>query len=300
MAVLVATSDGYHVFTSSGEHHANLSGQALESLVPGPDGTWIAIVDRRQVWQHHADETWTTLAVADADLSSLLTVGGAVFAGTYEARLLRLDVDKLVAVESFDRITNRDEWHQVGPALNVRSMTATCDEQVLLANVHVGGIQRSTDNGSTWEPTIEVDHDVHEVRAHPSDPSVVMAAAAVGLCVSEDAGQTWSVVTDGLPTTYARAVNYFDGDVLVSISDGPWATRGSIYRRPIAGGTLERVDGGLGHAIEGNVDTRCLAIGRGKAALADGAGTVWVSSDGIDGWTIVADGLGSVSGVAIA
>ena len=66
-------------------------------------------------------------------------------------------------VESFDHISNRDEWHQVGPALNVRSMTATCDDQVLLANVHVGGIQRSTDLGETWEPTIEVDHDVHEV-----------------------------------------------------------------------------------------------------------------------------------------
>ena len=300
MAVLVATSDGYHVFTSSGEHQTNLSGHELQTLVPGPDGTWIAIVDRREVWQHHADETWITLAVADVDLSSLLTVGGAVFAGTYEARLLRLDVDKLVAVESFDRITNRDEWHQVGPALNVRSMTATCDEQVLLANVHVGGIQRSSDRGETWEPTIEVDHDVHEVRAHPSDPSVVMAAAAVGLCVSGDAGRTWSVVTDGLPTTYARAVNYHGDDVLVSISDGPWATRGSIYRRPMAGGALERVDGGLGEALDGNVDTGCLAVGRGTAALADAGGTLWVSSDGIDGWTVVAEGLGSVSGVAIS
>jgi hypothetical protein len=300
MSVLVATSDGYHVFTSSGEHLTNLSSHALESLVPGPDGTWLAIVDRREVWQHGTDDAWTTLAVADTDLSSLLTIAGEVFAGTYEARLLRLEEDKLAPVESFDRISNRDEWHQVGPALNVRSMTATSDEQVLLANVHVGGIQRSTDLGQTWEPTIDVGTDVHEVRAHPSEPSLVMAAAAVGLCVSEDAGRTWSVVTDGLPTTYARAVNYCGDDVLVSISDGPWAQRGSIYRRPVAGGALERVDNGLGDRIEGNVDTRCLAVGHDRAALADGGGTLWVSASGIDDWTVAAVGLGSVSGVAIA
>jgi hypothetical protein len=300
MAVLVATTDGYHVLTSSGERHTNLAGHAVESLVPGPDDTWLAIVDRRELRQRHADETWTTLAVADTDLSSLLTVAGVVFAGTFAARLLRLEEDKLVPVESFDRISNRDEWHQVGPALNVRSMTTTCDEQVLLANVHVGGIERSTDLGETWEPTIDVGTDVHEVRAHPTEPSLVMAAAAVGLCVSEDAGRTWSVVTDGLPTTYARAVNYCGDDVLVSISDGPWAERGSIYRRPVAGGVLERVDDGLGDRIEGNVDTRCLAVGRGRAALADGGGTLWVSASGIEGWTVAADGLGSVTGVSIS
>jgi photosystem II stability/assembly factor-like uncharacterized protein len=223
-----------------------------------------------------------------------------VFAGTYTARLLRLDDDELVPIESFDHIANRDQWHAVGPALNVRSMTATCDEQVLLANVHVGGIQRSTDAGETWEPTIEVDDDVHEVRAHPTDPSVVMAAAAVGLCVSTDAGRTWTVETDGLPTTYARAVNFSGDDVVISISDGPRAKQSAIYRRPVAGGTLVRVDDGLGDRLVGNVDTRCLATGRGRAALADGDGTLWMSADGIRDWSVVVDGLPFVSGVAIA
>ncbi len=300
MSVLVATSDGYHIFTSSGEHLTALEGHSLATLAPGPVLTWLAIVDRREVWQHAADGTWSPLATAEVDLSSLITVAGVVFGGTYDARLLRLDGDKFVPVESFDRIANRDEWHQVGPALNVRSMTATCDEQVFLANVHVGGIQRSTDLGESWEPTLPVDHDVHEVRAHPTMPNVVMAAAAVGLCVSHDAGATWSVVVDGLPTTYARAVAFIDDDVLLSISDGPRASRSAIYRCPVSGGPLERIDAGLADQLRGNVDTRCLATGNGRAALADGAGNVWVSETGIRGWELVADGLAAVSGVAIA
>jgi hypothetical protein len=182
----------------------------------------------------------------------------------------------------------------------VRSMTATCDERVLLANVHVGGIQRSTDLGATWEPTIDVDADVHEVRAHPSDPSVVMAAAAVGLCVSTDAGATWEISTDGLPMTYARAVAFLDGDVLLSISDGPRASHAAIYHRPVSGGVLERVDDGLGEELHGNVDTRCLATGKGRAALADGRGDVWVSRRGLEGWERLASGLPFVSGVAVA
>jgi hypothetical protein len=299
MSVLVATSDGYHIFTSSGEHHTALEGRAVGTLVPGPDDTWLAIVDRREIWQHAADGTWSALATSDVDLSSLLTVAGVVFAGTYDARMFRLN-GHLETVESFDHISNRDEWHQVGPALNVRSMAATCDDGVVLANVHVGGIQRSTDLGASWSPTLPVDHDVHEVRAHPSRPDVAMAAAAVGLCVSDDAGATWSVVSEGLPSTYARAVAFIDDDVLMSISDGPRATWGAIYRRPLAGGSLERVDGGLGEHLRGNVDTRCLATGKGHAALADGTGSVWVSKSGVDGWEQVADGLPSVSGVVIA
>ena len=300
MSVLVATSDGYHIFTSSGKHLTALEGHAIGALAPGPDDTWVAVVDRREIWQHGADGEWTALARADVDLSSLVTLTGVVFAGTYTARLLRLSDGELVPVESFDHISNRDEWHQVGPALNVRSMTATCDKQVLLANVHVGGIQRSVDLGESWEPTIEVDHDVHEVLAHPTLPNVVMAAAAVGLCVSDDAGATWSVVTEGLPTTYARAVAFIDDDVLVSISDGPRATRSAIYRRSLSGGPLERIDDALADHLHGNVDTRCLATGKGRAALADGDGNVWLSDSGISGWQLIAEELPFVWGVAVA
>jgi hypothetical protein len=118
--------------------------------------------------------------------------------------------------------------------------------------------------------------------------------------VSDDAGATWSVVDDALPTTYARAVAFIDDDVLISISDGPWADRSAIYRRSLSGGPFERIDEGLGDRLAGNVDTRCLAVGKGHAALADGAGDVWVSETGVKGWELVTTGLPGVSGVAIA
>jgi hypothetical protein len=282
MSVLVATSDGYHIFTSSGKHLTALEGRSLGILAPGPGDSWLAIVDRREVWQHAADGTWSPLATSDTDLSSLLTVAGVVFAGTYKARLLRLVDGKLAPVESFDHIANRDEWHQVGPALNVRSMAATCDDEVVLASVH------------RRHPAVT---DLGEVVAAPPPgrststrcaptvlPNVAMAAAAVGLCVSNDAGATWSVVVERAPTTYARAVAFLDANVLLSISDGH-------ARQLVRRSTVVRSQAGRSSA-----STRARRSARGQyrhplpghrlrssPRSPTGAGDVWVSETGIRG-----------------
>src|SRR4029453_14776189 len=95
---------------------------------------------------------------------------GALLSRTAEAivgggsSLARVFKDKrFEPIEGFQTIAGRDDWHAVGSRKPyVRSLTATAGD-VLLANVHVGGIPRSTDGGATWEPTIDVDADVHQV-----------------------------------------------------------------------------------------------------------------------------------------
>jgi hypothetical protein len=310
MGVLVATSDGLHAF-SSGGHVTELDGHSVDGLAAhGTDR--FAIVDGHQVWTRSAASgsaasgsaasgSWHRCATWDADLSSIHVHGADVFVGTYDARLLRVRAGELEPVESFDAAPGREEWHAVGPALNVRSMTTTSDGGALLANVHVGGILRSTDDGATWRPTIAVDDDVHQVRADPSKPSVVFAAAAVGLCRSVDGGATWTTETDGLPTTYARALAYDGDDVLVTISDGPFARRSGLYARARrGGGGIVRVEDGLPtEGFSGNVDTACVDARGGTVALADGGGNVWVRTGG-EGWARVAQSVGDVRAVEVA
>ena len=122
----------------------------------------------------------------------------------------------------FDNVPGRSEWFGNGPPLHVRAVTATADGSAIMAAVHVGGIPRSTDGGKTG-PTIPVEFDVHEVRAHPSSP-IVAAAAAVGLCVSKDDGRNWNVIADGLELTDSLAVAVLPDEVLFSIQDGPFQT----------------------------------------------------------------------------
>jgi hypothetical protein len=104
---------------------------------------------------------------------------------------------------------------------------------VLLANVHVGGIPRSFDRGATWQPTIDTDSDVHEVRAHPTRPGLVVAAAAIGLCISMDGGATWEIEQTGLHASYCSAVGFADDDILVAAATDHFAPLGAIYRRAV-------------------------------------------------------------------
>jgi len=301
MSVLVATNDGYHILTSKGQHFTSLEGHRVEALAPGPDATWLAVVDRRGIWQHGADGEWTLLATAGADLTAVVTMGTTVYAGTADARLLRLtDAGHLTPVTAFDTVPGRDRWHAVGVPLQVRSMAATCDGSALLVNVHVGGIPRSVDGGSTWHPTIDVDDDVHQVLAHPSRPEIVVAAAAAGLCRSTDGGATWTNTTDGMELTYARGVAIIGDDVVVSVSDGPRATRSALYHARVDGSDVERVRGGLPDRLGGNIDTRCIASDGSRVALVDGDGDAWSSSEGLEGWQPIASGLRGVTAVAVA
>jgi photosystem II stability/assembly factor-like uncharacterized protein len=171
---------------------------------------------------------------------------------------------------------------------------------VLLVNVHVGGIPRSTGSGATWQPTIDIDSDVHEVCAHPSDPNIVIAAAAVGFCISQDGGATWTVEQDGLHGLHCTAVAFLGNDVLVAAATDHFAPQGAVYRRAIdARRPFVPVGGGLPRWIDGIADTRCIATHASAAAVADRAGNLYVSTDAGHTWLRCAFGLPQPSSVII-
>jgi hypothetical protein len=233
-------------------------------------------------------------------LASIASVNGKIFAGSMEEAVMvsitsSNEVEHLIG---FDHVPGRSEWIAHGPPLHVRSMTATADGGVILAAVHVGGIPRSTDGGKTWAPTIPIEFDVHEVRAHPSSP-IVAAAAAVGLCVSIDDGRNWTVIADGLELTDSLAVAVLPDEVLFSIQDGPFAERSQIWRWPINGQRVEQVRQGLPPWLKGKVDTGHIAANNRQAAVLNGGGDLWLSTVGSTGWDRIAAGLEHAFGVQI-
>jgi hypothetical protein len=309
--VLVATWDD-GLFVVGGETSAQeLAQQSVRALASDGRGGTLAIVNGRSLRRRAPDGVWSTIAAAKLDLACCVAVGDVIYVGTDNARVLRVDAEgALEPLRGLDEVAGRDTWYagsavingqRVGPPLGIRSITATPDGEVLLANVHVGGIPRSTDGGATWQPTIDVDSDVHEVRAHPNRRGVVMAAAAIGLCTSRNSGLTWDVEQEGLHAPHCSAVAFAGDDVLVSASVDPFAEQGAVYRRRVDGhGPLVAIGGGLPAWTEGKVDTGCIATHGSAVALADRKGNLYVSADTGRSWSRPADGLPSPSSVLIS
>ena len=288
-----------------------LAHQSVRALAPDGYGGALAIVNGRLLRRRAPDGVWSTIATTEFDLACCVAVGDVIYVGTDDARVLRVDAEGAPEqLRGFDAVAGRETWYagsavingqRVGPPLGIRSITATPDGAVLLANVHVGGIPRSTDGGATWQPTIDVDSDVHEVRAHPNRPGVVMAAAAIGLCTSRDGGLTWDVEREGLHASYCSAVAFAGDDVLVSASLDHFAAQGAIYRRRVDGhGPLVAIAGGLPKWIDGIADTGCIATYGSAVAIADRNGNLYLSGDTGRSWSRQAYALPPPSSVLIA
>jgi hypothetical protein len=308
--ILVATwQNGLHVLTHGHWQH-EWAGQSVCGLASDGGIGALAIVGKQSLRRRAADGTWSTIADSEIELSCCLVVGALIYAGTDDAGVLRVREDgRFEPLRAFGEVAGRDTWYagaaiidgrRVGPPLGVRSMSATCDHAALLANVHVGGIPRSQDGGASWRPTIDIDTDVHQVCAHPSRPEVLAAAAGVGLCLSRDAGLTWSVEREGLHAAHCTAVAFAEDEVLVSAATDHFASQGAIYRRSLeSDAPILRADGGLPSWLSGITDTRNIAVRGAAGALVDRGGNLYVSQDAGRSWAPRADHLGLPSSVLI-
>jgi hypothetical protein len=292
--VLVATSNGVHAWDDTGTPDVSLQGRPISTLARDDDDVW-AILDERELWRR-GDE-WRHVADLDGlRATCVASIEGEIFVGTSEARLFRLEPDRVLrAIEAFDRVEGRDAWYTPwGGPPDTRSISEWDD---IYVNVHVGGIPRTSDGGATWTPTIDIDADVHQVT---TAEGLVLAACAEGLAVSTDRGATWSMRTDGLAATYCRAVAVCGDLVFVSSSSGPRGGRAAVSRAPLASGAFERCEAGPGW-FDGNVDSYCLdALPEGTlVAFGTPDGRLYASADAGETWEERAAGLPQIRRVLV-
>ena len=290
--LLVATTGGLHDLDGP----AGLQDRSLVTLSGGAEVAWA--LDREGAILRSDDGPWEEAGVlADPRPRSLLPHEDGVLIGTAEARLFRLRRDVVEPVEGFDEVAGRNDWFTPwGGPPDTRSLAADAAGTVY-ANVHVGGIVRSTPEGG-WRPTIDIETDVHQVVAHPDRAGLVLAATAFGLARSDDGGETWAIVDEGLHSPYGRAVAVADDTVLVTASTGPSTRQAAVYRRSLDGsGPFERCVGGLPEWFPSNIDTHCLAADGSRVAFGTAEGQVWTSADQGRTWELTRDGLPRVTAV---
>jgi hypothetical protein len=137
------------------------------------------------------------------------------------------------------------------------------------------------------------------VRAHQANPDIVVAASAIGLCISYDAGATWTIEPDGLHAPYCSAVAFLGDDILFSASTDHFANQGRIYRRPVRPDGAVSVENGLPMWINGIADTGCIATNGSTIAVVDRVGTLPLSTEVGRVWSRSSSELPNPSSVLI-
>ncbi len=299
--IFVATDEGLHLFIGEDAARADdLAGRGVLALAAG-DESWWALVGGRELWRIAEGYRWSLAAtVPKRKATCLAATPAGLLVGTARAHLLRLERDRLVPVPSFDEAEGREAWYTPwGAPADVRSMSAGASG-ALYVNVHVGGVLRSADGGAEWRPTLDIEHDVHQVLALPARPGLVLVAAADGFGTSRDGGDTWRWENEGLHAHYCRAVALAGDTVLLSASTGHRGRRAALYRRLLDGGErFERCQAGLPEWFADNLDTGCLAARGRTVVIATEDGCVFLSRDAGERWDAVAKGLAPVRAVAL-
>jgi hypothetical protein len=292
---LVGTRDG--LFGQGGDPW--LEGREITAVTPAADGWW-ALADGRDVVRLEGGEVQTVASVDEELGRCLLPTDGGVLIGTANARLVLAGAGSVEMLTSFDAAPGRERWYTPwGGPPDTRSLSAG-SEGALFANVHVGGILRSDDPHGTWQPTIDIDADVHQVLADPGRADHVVAATALGLAESLDAGTTWRFIDEGLHAGYARAVAS-DGEALfMSASIGPRGGRAALYRRAPGEAGFAKCTGGLPEWFGQNIDSHQLAAAGGLVVFGADGGRMFVSADGGESWHEASITYPEITCVAIA
>ncbi len=195
--------------------------------------------------------------------------------------------------------SSRWSFHNFDPRVHhVRDLRmAPNDPNSLYAGIEVGGVVRSGDGGENWEQLHGTDEDIHLINISGTRPERVYVATATGPYRSDDMGQTWRAITEGLLRRYtvhiAAAPDNADL-VLVSVSSSPGRRDPQLYRSDNAGrswAVVESVgsDGDMVVAMDWD------PAHTGRVYAGSDRGTIYRSDDGGMSWNALPTKLPTIA-----
>jgi photosystem II stability/assembly factor-like uncharacterized protein len=253
-------------------------------------------------------------------------LAGAESAGVFESRdggatwSLKTTLDGLPGRDEWNIPTNQPPGHLGLPAI----LPHPDEASRFWAIVQGFGIFETTDDGASWTPrnkglradwpleNPEVGYCVHKLVMSPVDTDRLYQQNHVGMHRSDDAGQSWVEISEGLPTEFgfAAAAHPHDSDTFYVIPLDPGHGRcmpdgkAAVWRTRDAGSTWQRLDRGLPQA-----DAHLGVLREGMAIDAldvpglyfgTSTGQVFASADEGESWTEIASYLPAIASVEVA
>lgn len=225
--------------------------------------------------------------------------------------------DTWAPVRGFLEHPHRESWTPGAGGMCLHTIVADPEgpERMLVA-ISTGGVYRTDDGGETWparnrgvraqflpDKHPEFGQCVHKVVHHPARPERLFLQNHWGLYRSDDWGDSWEDVANGVPSDFgfAMAVHPTDPDTVYIVpleSDGfrccPEAKL-RVYRTRDAGSSWEPLERGLPQrdayetVLRDALDTDSLE--RAGVYFGTRSGKLFASRDDGDSWTQLRDGL---------
>jgi len=215
---------------------------------------------------------------------------GVLFVGSEPAAIFRSDDggETWNECRGFQEVPEANQWSFHGDRLShVRELrTAPGDPDIMFAGIEVGGVVRSGDGGQSWKQLPGLHDDIHLVNISQASPSRIYVATAEAPYRSNDGGNNWEMINDGLERRYTLHISAAPHDadvVLVAVSSNAGRSNPQLYRSADGGkhwNLIEAVGGGEDMVVA--IDWDPIIENRVYAGT-DG-GKIYRSNDGGQQW----------------
>jgi photosystem II stability/assembly factor-like uncharacterized protein len=288
--------------------------------------------DLGRTWEHSSEG----LAYEDGGLklskvSSVAAAHGRVLVGAEGAGLFesRDGGETFSLLSTLEGQPGRDDWNdpakQPPGHLGLSAIIPHPDGPDRFFVIVQGySLFETTDGGKTWAPRNrglradwprdyeEIGFCVHKLVMSPVDHDRLYQQNHVGMHRSDDAGKSWTEITEGLPTEFgfAAAVHPHDRDTfyVVPLDPGHGRTmpegKAAVWRTRDAGASWQRLSDGLpqegahlGVLREGMANDSLDSPG---FYFGTSTGQVFASTDEGESWTEIASYLPAISSVEVA
>ena len=181
----------------------------------------------------------------------------AVYAGSEPAALFRSGDGGRSWSEcaGFRAVPESSNWGFHAPTRDshVRDLVVSpVNVGLLYGGIEVGGVVRSRDGGSTWQQLPGLDDDIHCLHLGTNLPQRVYAATASAPFRSNNGGDEWEKINDGLARRYTLHIAAAPDEadvVLVTVSENARRKSPQFYRSTDGGQRWTLVEG-LGEGEE--------------------------------------------------